>query len=110
MLQSVPELFAELDVYWVTVGGQEPSETVTRLKKRAPLLHIKDGMVEPKQPMKPIGQGVLDIPSIVSSADPSILEYLIVELDSTEIDPLDAVEQSYDYLVGNGIASGNRQV
>jgi sugar phosphate isomerase/epimerase len=110
MLQSVPELFAELDVYWVKVGGQEPAETVSRLKRRAPLLHIKDGLVEPRQPMKPIGQGTLDIPTIIGAADPHILEYLVVELDSCDIDPLDAVEQSYNYLVGNGLASGNRPV
>jgi len=110
MLQSVPELFAELDVYWVQVGGQEPTETVARLKKRAPLLHIKDGLVEPRQPMKAIGQGVLDMPSIIGAADPEILEYLIVELDSCDIEPLEAVKQSYDYLVGSGLAAGNRSV
>jgi sugar phosphate isomerase/epimerase len=110
MIQSIPELFAELDVYWVTVGGQDPADTVARMRKRTPLLHIKDGMVEPRQPMKPIGQGVLDMPSIIAAADPSILEYLIIELDSCDIDPLEAVEESYNYLVGNGLAAGNRPV
>ena len=110
MLQSVPELFAELDVYWVKVGGQEPVETVKRLRKRAPLLHIKDGLVEPRQPMKVIGQGVLDMPAIIGAGDPEILEYLIVELDSCDVEPLTAVEKSYEYLVGNGLAAGNRKL
>lgn len=110
MLQSVPELFAELDVYWVTVGKQEPVSTVARLKKRAPLLHIKDGLIEPRQPMKPIGQGKLDMPAIIGAADAKILEYVIVELDSCDIPPLEAVEQSYKYLVGQGLAAGNRAV
>lgn len=110
MLQNVPELFAELDVYWVTVAGQDPAATVKRLGKRAPLLHIKDGLVEPRQPMKPIGQGKLDMPAIIGAANSKILEYIIVELDSCDIPPLEAVEQSYTYLVGNGLARGNRAV
>ena len=110
MLQSVPELFAELDVYWVAVGKQEPVDTVARLKKRTPLLHIKDGLIEPRQPMKPIGQGKLDMPKIIAAADAKILEYVIVELDSCDIPPLEAVEQSYNYLVGKGLAAGNRAV
>ena len=110
ILQSVPELFAELDVYWVAVGKQEPVDTVARLKKRTPLLHIKDGLIEPRQPMKPIGQGKLDMPKIIAAADAKILEYVIVELDSCDIPPLEAVEQSYNYLVGKGLAAGNRAV
>ena len=110
MLQSVPELFAELDVYWVAVGKQDPVDTVARLKKRTPLLHIKDGLIEPRQPMKPIGQGKLDMPKIIAAADAKILEYVIVELDSCDIPPLEAVEQSYNYLVGKGLAAGNRAV
>jgi sugar phosphate isomerase/epimerase len=107
MLQEVDGLIAELDVYWIQVGGPDPAETVARLKSRAPLLHIKDGLVDPPQPMKPIGQGVLDMPAIIAAADPDVLDWLIIELDSCDIDMLDAVEQSYRYLVDNGLAEGN---
>lgn len=110
MLENVPELFAELDVYWVAVAGPDPVATVARLRKRTPMLHIKDGLIEPRQPMKAIGQGKLDMPAIIGAAARDILEYVIVELDSCDLPPLEAVEQSYNYLVGNGLARGNRAV
>ncbi|MCK5802010.1 MAG: sugar phosphate isomerase/epimerase [Lentisphaeria bacterium] len=110
MLDNVPELFAELDVYWVTAAGFDAAETTSRLKRRTPILHIKDGPVEPKQPMLAVGQGKLDMPAIIAAADPEILEWVIVELDSCATDMFDAVEESYNYLVGNGLASGNQKV
>lgn len=110
MLQQVDGLIAELDVYWIQVGGPDPVKTVARLKDRAPLLHIKDGLIDPPQPMKPIGQGVLDMPAIIGAADPDILDWLIVELDSCDRDMLTALEESYQYLVSNGLAAGNKAV
>jgi sugar phosphate isomerase/epimerase len=108
LLNNVPGLFAQLDVYWITVGGPDPVATVARLKDRAPLLHIKDGLVEPKEPHTAVGQGKLDIPAIVKAADPNVLDWLIVELDSCATDMWEAVEQSYAYMVGNGLAAGNK--
>ncbi len=107
-LEKVPALFAELDVYWVACGGPDPVETVARLKDRAPVLHIKDGPIEPRQPHTAVGAGVLDMPAIIAAADENVLEWLIVELDSCGTDMMEAVEQSYAYLVGEGLASGNK--
>jgi sugar phosphate isomerase/epimerase len=108
ILEKVPGMFAQLDVYWIAVGGPDSVETVARLKDRAPLLHIKDGMIDPPQPHTAVGQGVLDIPSIVKAADPNVLEWLIVELDSCATDMVKAVEDSYRYMIDNGLAAGNR--
>ncbi len=108
MLEEVPGLFAQLDVYWVACGGPDPVETVARLKHRAPLLHIKDGNIEPRQPHTAVGKGVLDIPAIVNAAEPNVLDWLIVELDSCATDMLQAVKDSYRYMIDNGLASGNK--
>ena len=108
LLAKVPGLFAQLDVYWIAVGGPDPAETVARLKDRAPLLHIKDGPLDPPQPMTAIGQGALDMPSIIAAADPNVLDWLIVELDSCETDMVQAAKDSYDYMVGAGLGAGNR--
>lgn len=108
LLEKVPGMFAQLDVYWCAVGGQDPVSTVARLKDRIPLLHIKDGMIEPRQPHTAVGSGVLDIPAIIGAADENVLEWLIVELDSCATDMFEAVEQSYRYLVDNGLGEGNR--
>ncbi len=108
MLDNVPELFAQLDVYWVAKGGQDPVATVKRLADRAPVLHIKDGPLDPPQPMTAVGKGVLDMPAIIAAADESVLEWVIVELDSCGTDMMEAVKDSYDYLVGEGLAIGNK--
>jgi sugar phosphate isomerase/epimerase len=108
ILEKAPRLFAQLDVYWIAVGGPDSAETVGRLKSRAPLLHIKDGPIDPPQPHTAVGQGVLDMPSIIAAADPNVLEWLIVELDSCATDMVQAVEDSYRYLIDNGLAAGNK--
>lgn len=108
LLAKVPGMFAQLDVYWIAVGGPDPVETVARLKDRTPLLHVKDGMIEPKQPHTAVGKGVLDIPAIVKAADPDVLEWLIVELDSCATDMMQAVADSYRYLVDEGLGYGNK--
>ncbi len=37
-------------------------------------------------------------------------KWLVVELDACATDMFEAVEQSYRYLVGNGLARGNKPV
>jgi sugar phosphate isomerase/epimerase len=108
ILEKAPGIFAQLDVYWIAVGGPDPATTVARLKHRAPLLHIKDGKIDPPQPHTAVGEGALDMPAIIGAADPNVLEWLIVELDSCATDMFEAVEKSYRHLVGNGLAAGNK--
>jgi len=108
LLENAPGVFAEVDVYWAAVGGVDPAEAVARLKDRVPVLHIKDGPIEPKQPHTAVGKGVLDIPAIIKAADPNVLEWVIVELDSCATDMMQAVADSYRYLVDSGLGSGNK--
>jgi hypothetical protein len=44
--------------------------------------------------------------SIIRAADPAVTRWLVVELDACDTDMWQAVEDSYQYLVGNGLASG----
>lgn len=99
-----PEVFAELDIYWATVGGADAADVAARLDDRARLLHVKDGAVEPKTPMVAVGSGSIDVPRILGAA-PSA-QWHIVELDACDTDMMTAVIESKDYLVGNGLSSG----
>jgi hypothetical protein len=36
------------------------------------------------------------------------LQWLVVELDACDTDMLEAVEKSYKWLVGNGLATGRK--
>ena len=102
-----PDVFLEIDVYWVQTAGQNPVETVRRFGSRAPLLHIKDGPCEIEAPMTALGEGLVDIPGVVT-AGTEATEWLIVELDRCATDMLEAVSKSYRYLIDRGLAHGNQ--
>ena len=102
-----PDVFLEVDVYWVQTAGQDPVQVIRRLGSRAPLLHIKDGPCQIEEPMTALGEGVVDIPGVVAAGAAST-EWLIVELDRCATDMLEAVRKSYQYLVGKGLARGNK--
>ena len=108
VLRKVPGIFAEVDVYWAAAGGADPATAVACLSDRIPVLHIKDGPMSPKQPMTAVGAGKLDMFSIINAADPDVLEWVIVELDSCATDMMAAVEQSYKFLTKAGLAQGNK--
>jgi sugar phosphate isomerase/epimerase len=102
-----PDVFFEVDVYWVQNAGQDPMQVVRRLGSRAPLLHVKDGPCQLEAPMTALGEGVVDIPGVVTAGAGST-EWLIVELDQCATDMLEAVRKSYQYLVGKGLGRGNK--
>lgn len=108
LMAEAPDVFSELDVYWTAYGKADPVKVVSQHKSRLPLLHIKDGSLEEGKPHLPVGQGKLDMPAIIGAADPSVLEWLVVELDEYAGDMHEAVKQSYDYLTKNGLALGNK--
>lgn len=108
LLERCPDLRLELDIYWAgNFGVNTPEELVAAYADRAPLLHVKDGTMVKGVPHVAVGSGVVDIPACIAA---SKAEWLIVELDECGTDMMEAVEQSYRYLVGNGLAAGNRPV
>jgi sugar phosphate isomerase/epimerase len=102
-----PGIFAEVDVYWAKVGGQDPATVIAGLGPRARMLHLKDGPADdPRSAMTAVGSGTLDIAAIAAT-NPAV-EWLIVELDQCDTDMFEAVEQSYRFLVGEGLAEGRK--
>jgi sugar phosphate isomerase/epimerase len=100
-----PDVVAEVDVYWAQVGGCDPAELVAALGSRVALLHVKDGPAdEPPSPMVAVGDGAVDIPGVLAAAPDA--RWHVVELDRCATDMFDAVERSYDYLVGGGYSRG----
>jgi len=102
-----PDVFLEVDVYWVQTAGQDPAQVVRRLGARAPLLHIKDGPCQIEAPMTALGEGVVDLPGVVAAGAGSA-EWLVVELDRCDTDIMQAVRKSYQYLSGKGLGRGNK--
>lgn len=98
-----PAIEFEIDLYWVQTGGSNPGATLARLGERAPLLHLKDGPATLGDAMIALGEGVMDYPEILKQAR---AKWLIVELDRCDGDIFTALERSYAYMTGKGLAYG----
>lgn len=100
-------VFAEIDIYWATLGGADPRQVIADLGDRLWLLHVKDGPCDaPESSMVAVGSGTLDIPAILTSAPTA--KWHIVELDRCATDMFTALADSYRYLVGSGLSQGRK--
>jgi sugar phosphate isomerase/epimerase len=99
-----PDVFFEIDTYWVKTAGVDPAKVVKRLGGRAPYLHIKDGPAQKGVPQLAVGEGVLDFPAVIKAGEGNT-EWLIVELDGCATDMLEAVRKSHAYLTSKGLAA-----
>ncbi len=104
-MDAAPDVYAEIDTYWVKVGGGDPAAVVTSYGERAPLLHIKDGPGNREAAMTAVGAGAMDWDNVLASASDAT-EWLIVELDRCDTDMMQAVTDSFRYLVDNGFGHG----
>ncbi|MFA5864801.1 MAG: sugar phosphate isomerase/epimerase [Phycisphaerae bacterium] len=105
-LNTAPEMFSELDIYWSSKAGADTVKVVRTWGKRIPLLHVKDGDLGEKIVHKAVGDGKVPVQSIITAADDSVLQWVVVELDACETDMFEAVEKSYDWLVEKGLGRG----
>jgi sugar phosphate isomerase/epimerase len=104
-----PDIFFEIDTYWVKVAGHDPAKFVASLSKRAPFLHIKDGpatwtedVATDPDPMVAVGEGTQDFPNIVAAADGNT-RWMVVEMDKCATDVFAALAKSYSYLTENNL-------
>ena len=106
-----PDIFFEIDTYWVKVAGHDPAKIVGEFGKRAPLLHIKDGPArwtdslpaDKPEPMVAVGKGTQNFPAIVKAANGNT-EWMVIEMDNTATDVFAVIHDSYDYLIKNNLA------
>ncbi|ERL52929.1 sugar phosphate isomerase/epimerase family protein [Halomonas huangheensis] len=80
-----PELLAEVDVAWVSRGGQDPAEYLGNFDDQLFAIHVKDnapeGEAEDEKGFAIPGQGVMDWQSILPAADDAGVEWYIIEHD-----------------------------
>ncbi len=112
---DVPGVFFQLDTYWVETGlkllgpeaGRSLPSVLEAFGERVKNPHIKDGPAVEKEPMTAVGKGSMDWKTIFASM-PETVEWLVVELDHCATDMLEAVEESYKFLTGEGYATGTK--
>lgn len=97
----------ELDVFWVSIAGQQPTDWLRRYSGRVPLVHLKDKAADaptqfaegaPKEAFKEVGSGVLDFEAILKACTEAGVAHYFVEQDQTPGNPLASLEQSYKHL------------
>ncbi len=91
-----PELVkACIDVYWVTIGGEEPAEFIERYADRAVYFHFKDGG---EGWFTELGKGEVDLVAAKEAALKVGPEWIVTEQDRTDKDPKDSIAESLEYL------------
>ncbi len=97
----------ELDLFWVSVAGHDPSELLGKISGRVPLIHLKDKAqgtpVMHKESVdrsafKEVGHGVIDWPKVLRAAESAGVQHYFVEQDQTPGDPVESLRQSFAYL------------
>lgn len=97
----------ELDMFWLSVAGQDPVESLKKWKGRAAIIHLKDKAKDaphqfnenmPNGAFMEVGSGSLDFPAILKAAASAGIKHYIVEQDQTPGDPLDSLRKSFNYL------------
>jgi sugar phosphate isomerase/epimerase len=88
---------AELDVYWIKKGGEDPVAYVKKYAARLPLIHLKD-MDGTDGSFAAVGSGVIDFPGIIDVAYDSAAEWVIYEQDSCPCSPLECARTSIENI------------
>jgi len=93
----------EMDLFWITFGGQDPLAYFAKYPGRFPLVHVKDMVAKPRPDIAPdsvmrsVGQGTLDWKRVFAQSAQAGIKHYFVEHDNPG-DALASARVSYDYL------------
>ena len=88
----------ELDLYWITKGGQSPLAYFRKHPGRFPLVHVKDMDNTPGRYFTEVGRGVIDFKEIFAASEQAGIKHYFVEQDETPASPFASIKTSIDYL------------
>jgi sugar phosphate isomerase/epimerase len=91
-----PEIWMEIDTYWIQHGGGDPAAWIERVSGRIPCVHLKDMAMgaDGKQLMAEVGEGNLNWPAILRACRQAGVEWHIIEQDICQRDPFESLEIS----------------
>lgn len=84
-----------IDVYWVTIGGEDPVEFIRRYRDRASYFHFKDGA---PGVFTELGKGQVNLQGCKEIALEIDSEWIVYEQDRTDKDVIESVRESREYL------------
>jgi len=101
----------EMDVFWVTHGGQDATKLLAKYPDRWKMMHVKDirkgaptGIYTGHAPATddvPVGQGQVDWPSVLKEAQAIGVQWYFIEDESNT--PMDNIPLSIAYIKSLGI-------
>ena len=99
MFKTIDGLQMELDTAWSDKAGIDSPAYMKKYGSIMKLVHIKDyNNVDGNAELADLGEGQVDIPSIVKAAKEIGSEWLIVENDDPVPNGLSSLEKSFKYL------------
>jgi sugar phosphate isomerase/epimerase len=103
-LTDPQNLSAQLDLCWVQLGGTSPATWIRKMQGRIWSVHYKDVTVKnDAHVLAEVGEGNLDWPAILQVCTDTQVQVYIVEQDTCERDPFEAVRISYQNLRKMGV-------
>ena len=85
----------EIDTYWAFVAGRDPIETITRLKDRVKVIHLKDGTLDKHG--KALGEGEAPVAAVREKAIELGMR-MVVESEGLQPTGLEEVARCMKYL------------
>jgi sugar phosphate isomerase/epimerase len=92
------QILAEVDLYWVKKGGEDPLTFIQPYKNRMPIIHLKDMTDDERKTFAAVGTGTIDFAPILAWCEKSGVEWYAVEQDVCPGDPMDSLRTSLENL------------
>lgn len=104
----------EVDVFWATLGAQDPLQLLEKTADRLLFVHLKDlkkgskpGVYDfniPPDSFVELGTGMLDLKSILTKTREIGIRYAIIDQDTTQMeDKIASVKMNCDYVRALGV-------
>jgi sugar phosphate isomerase/epimerase len=88
-----PEIWMEIDTYWIQHGGGDPVAWIEKVAGRIPCVHLKDMAMgaDKTQLMAEIGEGNMNWPAILKACRNAGVEWYVIEQDICQRDPFESL-------------------
>jgi sugar phosphate isomerase/epimerase len=102
LLERIPadRLFAEFDLGWVKVGGQDPAAYIAKYAGRVPVVHAKDFKDDGTD--TEIGRGSVDWDAALAACEKAGVEYVIIEQEHYDVGSLESAKLNFAWFRERG--------
>ncbi|RIE05416.1 sugar phosphate isomerase/epimerase family protein [Cohnella faecalis] len=102
LLESIPanKLFAEFDLGWIKVAGQDPAAYVAKYAGRLPLVHAKD--FKPTASIRKSAAARSTGTPALAASEQAGVEYVIIEQERYDISSLESAQLNFAWFKERG--------